>query len=134
MPHTIVKLWSLGVAALMLSPCNPIFGQSMQNQNPYVRIAEIEVDPAQLESYQRAVAEEIEDSIRLEAGVLTLYAVADKDHPVHIRIFEIYANMDAYKAHLETPHFKKYKLTVEPMVKSLKLVDTVPIRLGAKAK
>ena len=106
----------------------------MQNQNPYVRIAEIEVDPAQLESYQRAVAEEIEDSIRLEAGVLTLYAVADKDHPVHIRIFEIYANMDAYKAHLETPHFKKYKLTVEPMVKSLKLVDTVPIKLGAKAK
>ncbi len=35
--------------------------------------------------------------------------------------------MDAYKAHIETPHFKKYKTGTEAMVKSLKLVETDPV-------
>ena len=39
-----------------------------------------------------------------------------------------------HKTHLETPHFKKYKADTQEMVKSLKLVDTVPIMLGAKPK
>ena len=109
-------------------------GLTMQKQDPLVRIAELEIDPAQLENYKTALKEEIETSIRVEPGVLTLYAVAEKENPSHIRIFEMYADADAYKAHLETPHFKKYKAATQQMVKSLKLVETIPVMLGAKAK
>ena len=42
---------------------------------PVVRIAELEIDPAQLDAYKLALKEEIETSIRVEPGVLTLYAV-----------------------------------------------------------
>jgi 4-carboxymuconolactone decarboxylase len=49
-----------------------------------------------------------------------------------IFILEIYANQEAYKAHLETPHFKKYKATTKEMVKSLELIRVEPILLGAK--
>jgi quinol monooxygenase YgiN len=49
-------------------------------------------------------------------------------------VFEMYTDADAYKARLETHHFKKCKATTENMVKSLKLVETVPIMLSAKAK
>ncbi len=42
--------------------------------------------------------------------------------------------MDAYRTHLEAPHFKTYKAATEKMVKSLKLVQTDPIMLGTKAK
>ncbi len=105
-----------------------------QVKTPLVRLAELEIDSAQLESYKSALMEEIETSIRVEPGVLTLYAVAEKDNPAHIRIFEMYADENAYKAHLETPHFKKYKATTKDMVKSLKLVETTPILLGAKSK
>ena len=107
---------------------------SEQIQDRVVRLAELEIDPAQLENYKAALREEIEASIRLEPGVLTLYAVSVKDNPTQIRIFEIYADADAYNAHLETPHFKKYKGSTQQMVKSLKLVETDPILLGAKAK
>src|SRR5512142_1728668 len=69
-----------------------------------VRLAELEIDPAQLDSYKAALKEEIEASIRLELGVLTLFAVSVKDHPNQIRIFETYADVAAYQAHLETPH------------------------------
>jgi quinol monooxygenase YgiN len=103
-------------------------------QHPYVRVAEIEIDPARLDAYQAAVSEEIETSVRVEPGVLALYAVAEKDNPAHIRVFEIYADEDAYRAHLETPHFKKYKAATQDMVKHLTLIDTVPIILSAKTK
>jgi quinol monooxygenase YgiN len=97
-----------------------------------VRLAELELDPVQVEQYKAALREEIETSIRVEPGVLTLYAVAVKGHPASIRIFEVYADVAAYKAHLETPHFKKYKSVTEHMVRSLKLVETEPIVLGSK--
>ncbi|WP_234683932.1 putative quinol monooxygenase [Bradyrhizobium monzae] len=99
---------------------------------PYVRVAEIEIDPSQVEPYGAAVKEQIEAAVRLEPGVLALYAVADAQNPAHVFVFEIYADVDAYKAHIETPHFKAYKAITQDMVKSLKLRDTVPILLGAK--
>lgn len=105
-----------------------------QKQDPLVRLADLEIDPAQLAQYQAALKEEIETSILVEPGVLTLYAVAEKEHPSRIRVFEIYADEKAYRAHLEMPHFKKYKTATAAMVKSLKLVETTPILLGAKAK
>jgi quinol monooxygenase YgiN len=101
-------------------------------RDPYVRVAEIEIDPAQLEAYKAAVKEEIESSVRVEPGILALYAVSDKDNPAHVVVFEMYADRDAYKAHLETPHFRKYKTTTQDMVRSLKLLETVPIALSAK--
>ena len=101
---------------------------------PYVRVAEIEVDPVQLEVYKAAAKEIVEDSVRLEPGVLALYSVSDKNNPTHVTVFEIYADNDAYKTHLETAHFKKYKAATQDMVISLKLRDTVPIALSAKSK
>ena len=99
-----------------------------------VRIAEIEIDPARLDDYRAAINEEIKASVRLEPGVIALYAVALKDNPNHIRVFEIYASEAAYKAHLETPHFKKYKAATQDVVKSLRLFETTPIVLGVAAK
>ena len=43
-----------------------------------VRIAELEVDPAQLDAYKIALRQEIEASIRVEPGVLSLYAETGK--------------------------------------------------------
>jgi quinol monooxygenase YgiN len=99
---------------------------------PLVRIAELEIDAGQLPAYRNALSEEIATSIRVEPGVLTLFAVAVKGQPTQVRIFETYANQAAYEAHLQTPHFKKYKAETQSMVKSLKLIETVPIMLGAK--
>jgi len=103
-------------------------------QGRVVRLAELEIDPVQLENYKAALREEIDASIRIEPGVLTLYAVALKENPTHIRILETYAGVAAYQAHLETPHFKKYKTATQGMVQSLKLVETDPIMLGAKGE
>lgn len=99
---------------------------------PLVRIAALEIDPAQLDAYRSLLKEEIATSIRVAPGVLSLAAVSVRDHPSQIRIFETYADQMAYEAHLQTPHFKKYKTETAGMVKSLRLIEAEPILLGAK--
>lgn len=95
---------------------------------------EIEVDPAQLDAYRAAIEEQIGAAIQNEPGVVVLYAVAEKDDPTRVKVLEIYRDSKAYEAHLGSDHFKKYKATVEKMVKSVNLVQATPIALGAKTK
>lgn len=113
-----------------------LHGRAMaeQTQEQYVQLAILEIDPARLEDYKAAVREQIEAAIRVEPGVLVLQAVAEKDDPTRITVLEVYASTEAYRSHLEAPHFKKYKATTDEMVKSLKLIQTVPVMLGAKPK
>jgi quinol monooxygenase YgiN len=107
---------------------------SAQEKSRMVRLAKLVIDSTQLERYKAALKEEIETSVRLEPGVLTLYAVSEKNNPTHIMILEIYADTDAYKAHLQTPHFIKYKTGTKDLVRSLELVEAVPIVPGMKIK
>ena len=98
-----------------------------------VRLAKLQIDPAQLEAYRAALKEEIETSVRVEPGVLSLSAVSEKDHPERVTILEIYADAEAYNAHLKSPHFTKYKTVTQSMVQALDLVETTPIALATKA-
>ena len=98
-----------------------------------VRLAKIKVDPLQLNNYNSALKEQMTTAVRLEQGVLTYYAVADKNDPSQITILEIYADTNAYKSHIETTHFKKYKETVKDMVKSLELIDVTLIGSAQKS-
>jgi quinol monooxygenase YgiN len=125
-----MQLSVLGASVLASSVSVLAFANETQGQ--YVQVAELEIDPAQLENYKAAVEEQVETAIREEPGVLVLYAVAENDNPARVRVFEIYRDVDAYKSHLESDHFKKYKATTDTMVKSLKLVRVAPIVLGAK--
>src|SRR5688572_33415742 len=72
-------------------------------REPVVRIAELEIDPAQLERYTAAVTEEMETSVRVEPGVLAIYAVAEKENPSKLRFFEMYADEAAYREHISSP-------------------------------
>ena len=101
---------------------------------PIVRIAELEIDPVQFKAYKIALKQEIETSIRVEPGVLTLYAVSLKEHPEQIRLFETYRDAAAYESHLQSPHFKIYKDQTRQMVKLLRLIETEPIQLGSKSR
>ena len=93
------------------------------NKEMLVRISEIEIHPNYLKEYKTILKEEAEDSVRLEAGVISIFPMYRRDKPTEIRILEIYASREAYESHLKTPHFQKYKTTTLKMVKSLKLVD-----------
>jgi quinol monooxygenase YgiN len=118
------------LSTLMLSPSGVT--SASDAPTPFVRIAELEIDPAQLESYKAAVKEEMETSIRVEPGVLAIYSVALKDNASQLRFFEIYKDEAAYKAHIASPHFRKYVEITKDMIRSRKLLDTVPVQLSQR--
>lgn len=126
------KLLTLGVSVPASSLCGLAHAEEIEGR--YVRLAEIEIDPVQIESYRTVAKEEIETSVRVEPDVLALFAVSEKGNPGHIMVFEMYTDEDAYKNHLDTPHFKAFKATTQKMVKSLRLIETVPIILRAKSQ
>ena len=100
---------------------------SAQTKDMMIRISEIEIDSNYLKEYNAILQEESRASVQLEAGVIAIYPLYQKENPTQIRILEIYANREAYEAHLKTPHFQKYKTSTLKMVKSLKLVDMANI-------
>jgi len=95
-----------------------------QDSKRIYRIAKIKVDPNQLVKYKSALQEQMNAAIKLEPGVLSYTALADKKDANSITILEVYASVEAYQSHILTAHFKKYKETVKDMVLSLELIDT----------
>jgi quinol monooxygenase YgiN len=122
------------VAASIIAPLvvEPVVAQ--EAKGPVIRIPELEIDPAQMAAYSAAVKEEMEESVRVEPGVLALYAVSIKGQPHHLRFFEMYADQAAYDSHRESPHFKKYVETTTSMIISRKLFDTENFQLSAKQR
>lgn len=92
-----------------------------------VRLSKVEVYPEYLEEYRRYAVEVGEISLRTEAGVLTMYAVQEIDNPCRITILETYASQEAYKSHIASAHFQKYKQGTLHMVKALVLSDQRPL-------
>lgn len=111
-----------------------IAGAHAQEKKQVVRLAKLVIDSAQLENYKAILKEGIETAVRTEPGVLTLFAVSENNRPTHFTILEIYANEEAYRSHLLTPHFLKYKTQTKDMVKSLELTETTPLVPSMKIK
>jgi len=131
--NELLSRTKLQTAIVILVILTSIFNINImaQEKSQMIRLAKIKVDPMQLDKYNIALKEQMTIAVQLEPGVLTYYAVADKSDPTNITILEIYADTAAYKLHIETSHFKKYKETVENMVKSLELID---VKLIGSAK
>lgn len=105
-----------------------ISAQKAQMQSDgIVRLSKIEVYPEFLEEYMQYALEVGEISLQTEPGVLTMYPVADKDNPCLITILETYASQEAYRSHIASPHFQKYKQGTLHMVKTLVLTDVLPL-------
>ena len=92
-----------------------------------VRLSKIEVYPQYLDEYMKFAVEVGEISLRTEPGVLTMYAVQDKENPCLVTILETYASKEAYEKHIASKHFQKYKQGTLHMVKSLQLCDQTPL-------
>ena len=92
-----------------------------------VRLSKVEGYPEYLDEYMKYATEVGEISLRTEPGVLTMYAVSEKENPRRITILETYASREAYESHVASEHFQKYKQGTLHMVKTLVLSDQTPL-------
>ena len=135
MSGMLKMIMSIAVSLLLFSACGG--GQSQINtdmcekepmqEDGIVRLSKIQVNPAYLDEYMKYAVEVGTTSLLTEPGVLTMYAVADKENPCNITILETYSSQDAYKKHIASGHFQKYKQGTLHMVDSLVLDDVTPL-------
>jgi quinol monooxygenase YgiN len=118
--HLVRKFFGVAITAFLLNGVNAAHAQGQQMM---VRISEIEVDGKHLEQYKAILKDEAEASVRLEPGVIAIFPMYQRESDTEFRILEMYADREAYEAHLKTPHFQKYKSETLDMVRSLKLID-----------
>jgi quinol monooxygenase YgiN len=125
-----MKKMIIGTLISMLAGPFSVGAQEVQ----MTRLSKITVNADHLPAYRDALAEEVRASMQLEPGVLSLYAVFDKEDPTRLTILEIYASRQAYEQHVKSSHFLKYKNGTLHMVKSLELVDVDPLLPELKIK
>lgn len=119
----LIALAGAGMAALSAVAVE----KEPMRHDAIVRLAKIEVYPQYLDEYRKYAAEVGEVSLTTESGVLTMYAMADRNNPCLITILETYASREAYDRHVASDHFLKYKRETLHMVKSLELCDQTPL-------
>lgn len=97
-----------------------------------IRLSKVGVDPGYLDEYIKYAVEVGEVSLRTEPGVLTMYALQEKENPCIITILETYASQEAYRSHIASAHFRKYKQGTLHMVKNLQLLDQTALNPASK--
>lgn len=78
-----------------------------------VTIVNVWVKPEYREDFIKATIENHKNSIQ-EPGNLRFDFLQSKDDPNYFVLYEVYESEEAAKAHKETPHYKKWRETVEP--------------------
>ncbi|MCX7820551.1 MAG: antibiotic biosynthesis monooxygenase [Brevinematales bacterium] len=77
-----------------------------------VTIVNVWVKPEYRDKFIEATIENHKNSIQ-EKGNLRFDFLQDKNDPCKFTLYEAYESEEAAKAHKDTPHYKKWKETVE---------------------
>ena len=90
------------------------------------RMALLVIDPAQLDAYKTLLAKELPSSVANEEGVLALLATTETARPNVFHLLELYADDNAYRAHIDGPYFQEYNKAVQTMVTDKVLIVNKP--------
>ncbi|OOF44420.1 antibiotic biosynthesis monooxygenase [Rodentibacter trehalosifermentans] len=101
-------------------------------QTPEMRVnyVSVEVKPEYNDRFKAIVTAEMAQSLKVEEGVIAMYAATEQENPNKWIFFEIYANDAAYAHHRETPHFRDYLKQTGEMLKDKSYVEIRPEFLG----
>ena len=119
----VVCLLMGGMLMAMSEKNRTLVSVAAETASMIFRISEVEVHPEYVESYLPFAAEVAAASVKTEPGIVSIFPMQDKNNPCQFRIIEIYADEEAYKSHIASAHFQKYKQGTLHMVKRLALLD-----------
>lgn len=94
----------------------------------------VDVKPSYQQAFKNVVLPEIAESLRVEDGVLAMYAATDAKDENRWYFYEIYASEADYQLHRETPHFRAYIEQTAEMTTGKESIPVVPVFLRNKGK
>lgn len=120
----------MGWNALMLASL--AFAAGDAAAQPVVRLFELQTDPLQQDAFDAAGRQNMAASLASEPGVLAIHTAADSRQPGMVYVFEIYADTQAYQAHLATSHYADFLRQTQRLISKKTVVDTTPVFLAEK--
>ena len=94
------------------------------------KLVKVEVNPQDNQQFAQIITSEMAQSLKVEDGVIAMYAATEQAQPNKWLFFEIYASDAAYEAHRQTPHFNDYLKQTEKMVVDKQMIEITPAYLG----
>lgn len=75
----------------------------------------VHVKPDQVEAFKAATVENARHSVQ-EPGIARFDVIQQQDNPTRFVLVEVYRTPDDPARHKDTPHYKTWRDTVEPMM------------------
>ncbi|WP_072928217.1 putative quinol monooxygenase [Nissabacter archeti] len=104
----------------------------VQNAQTINNLVIVDVKPEFQEAFKHVVLPEMAESIKVEEGVLAMYAATRVDNTHRWYFYEIYASEAAYQQHRQTPHFRDYIAQTAQMAVSKESIPVAPVYLRNK--
>lgn len=102
------------------------------NERTINNLVIVEVKPEFQSEFKNIVLPEMAESLKVEKGVLAMYAATDSETPNRWYFYEIYASEEAYQLHRQTPHFRDYLRQTAHMSASKNAIPVKPVFLCNK--
>lgn len=109
-------------------------GDRRVKQTPATRtnFVSVTVKPGQNDAFRAVVMPEMAQSMKVEPGVLAIYAATAQGNPNQWYFFEIYADEAACQAHRQSPHFQDYLKRTGELLQDKSFTDISPTLLMNK--
>lgn len=104
----------------------------VQNERTINNLVIVDVKPEHQQAFKNIVLAEMSDSLKLEDGVLAMYAATDAKNENRWYFYEIYASEADYQRHRQTPHFRGYIEQTSEMTTAKESIPVVPVFLRNK--
>lgn len=92
----------------------------------------VDVKPEFQAEFKNIVLPEMAESLKVEKGVLAMYAATDSQAPNRWYFYEVYASEEAYQQHRQTQHFRDYLKQTAHMSASKNAIPVKPVFLRNK--
>lgn len=104
----------------------------VQNRETINNLVIVDVKPADRQAFRTIVLPEMAESLKVEPGVLAMYAATGANNPHRWYFYEIYASEAAYQQHRETIHFRDYIRQTANMTVRKEAIPVVPVLLKSR--
>ncbi|EFL5721827.1 TPA: antibiotic biosynthesis monooxygenase [Escherichia coli] len=102
------------------------------NERTINNLVIVEIKPEFQSEFRNIVLPEMVESLKVEKGVLAMYAGTDSETPKRWYFYEIYASEEDYQLHRQTLHFLDYLRQTAHMSTSKDAIPVKPVFLRNK--
>lgn len=91
----------------------------------WINIVQITVKPEHLADYQRVVTAQLENALKIDPGILAIYAGTKQGRPDDWVIYEVFQSEENYRNHIANPDHQKYVAASKDWIQNKQVDQTI---------